>query len=395
MFFQAFDEKNECAAVYANGALQQDYSDLVLSKTWGYTKHVNAPSALYAHIWSGGQSLSEACPESLKEEYQRLHIKGTAFIKAFATCKINLDDVCFYDLVPNSYLLDLCELKNKVSEHVFETYDKPKNYDFLVGLTKMLTKISSQELSLTTANIDLGSATGRKLKTKIETGYNKIYYDQWKTVTGRLTTKPDSFPILTMDSRHRHIIKPKNNWIVEIDFNAAELRTLLALNNVQQPEGDIHDWIGETVFKGKKTRDEVKKKVFAWLYNPKASNKKLEAVFKRQDALEEYYYDGFVHTPLGRKIKTTDHKALNYLVQSTTSDLFLTQLMKIDKILENRKSFISFCVHDSAVIDFSDEDRDVIKEIVSVFADTQFGNFKCNLNAGKNYGSLRRLEWKQ
>ena len=110
MFFQAFDEKNECAAVYANGALQQDYSDLVLSKTWGYTKHVNAPSALYAHIWSGGQSLSEACPESLKEEYQRLHIKGTAFIKAFATCKINLDDVCFYDLVPNSYLLDLCEL---------------------------------------------------------------------------------------------------------------------------------------------------------------------------------------------------------------------------------------------------------------------------------------------
>ena len=395
MFFQAFDEKNECAAVYANGALQQDYSGLELGKTWGYTKHVNAPNAMYAHIWSGGQSLSEACPEVLKEEYQRLHTKGAAFIKAFATCKINLDDVCFYDLVPNSYLLDLCDLKNKISEHVFETYNKPKNYDFLVGLTKMLAKISSQDLNLSTANIDLGSATGRKLKAKIETGHNKIYYDQWKTVTGRLTTKSDSFPILTMDSRHRHVVKPKNDWIIEIDFNAAELRTLLALNNVEQPEGDIHDWIGETVFKGKKTRDEVKKKVFAWLYNPKASNKKLEAVFKRQDALEEYYYDGFVHTPFGRKIKTTDHKALNYLVQSTTSDLFLTQLMKIDKILENRKSFISFCVHDSAVIDFSDEDRDVIKEIVSVFADTQFGNFKCNLNAGKNYGSLRRLEWKQ
>ena len=391
MFFQAFDEKNECAAVYVNGALQQDYSDLELSKTWGYTKHVNAPSALYAHIWSGGQSLSEACPESLKEEYQRLHIKGTAFIKAFATCKINLDDVCFYDLVPNSYLLDLCELKNKVSEHVFETYDKPKNYDFLVGLTKMLTKISSQELNLTTTNIDLGSATGRKLKTKIKTGHNKIYYDQWKTVTGRLTTKPESFPILTMDSRHRHVIKPKNNWIVEIDFNAAELRTLLALNGVSQPEEDIHDWIGKTVFKGKKTRDEVKKKVFAWLYNPKASNKKLEAVFKRQDVLEEHYYDGFVHTPFGRKIKASDHKALNYLIQSTTSDLFLTQLMKIDKMLEDRQSFISFCVHDSAVIDFSDEDRDLVKEIVKVFSDTQFGNFKSSLNAGKDYGSLKTL----
>jgi hypothetical protein len=395
MFFQAFDEKEECHAVYSNSKLHDDVTDLELTRTWAYTEHVQRSGIIYAHIWALGKNLQEACPEDLKEEYEALHSKGVAFIKAFATCKINLNDVCFYDLVPRSYLMELCEMKNKISKHVFENIEKPENYDFLVDLTKMLTKMSHQNLNLTTKNINLGSISGRNLKSKIESGCKNIFYDQWKSTTGRLTTKQNSFPILTMDKRHRHVIEPKNDWFVEVDYNAAELRTLLALNGVSQPEGDIHEWLGETVFKGKKTRDEVKKKVFAWLYNPKASNKKLEAVFKRTGALEEYYYDGCVHTPFGRKIKTTDHKALNYLIQSTASDLFLTQLMKIDKILDNRDSFISFCVHDSAVIDFSDADRDVIKNVVETFSNTQFGDFKCNLNAGKNYGSLRRLSWKQ
>lgn len=391
MYFQALDEKKECNAVYADGQLRYDIEDLTLDRTWAYTEHYDTSDVLYAQIWSLGMTLRQACPENLKEELELLYSKGTAFIKAFATCKVNLNDVCFYDLVPKKYLAQLCEVKNQVSQHVFENFDKPENYNFLVDLTKMVTKISHQNLNLSVDDLNLASVSGRKLKNKIESGCNSIAYDHWKSVTGRLTTKAQSFPILTLDRRHRHVIRPSNDWIVEIDYNAAELRTLLALNGVSQPKEDIHEWIGETVFKGKKTRDEVKKKVFAWLYNPKASNKKLEAVFKRQDALEEYYYDGHVHTPFGRKIKTTDHKALNYLIQSTTSDLFLRQLVKIDKMLEGRQSFVSFCVHDSAVIDFSDEDRDLIKKIVKVFSDTQFGNFKSSLNAGKDYGNLKTL----
>jgi len=391
MFFQAFDEKQECHAVYCNNELHYDTTDLDLQKTWAYTEHVQGEEILYAHFWSLGSSLQQACPVDLKDEYDILHKKGMAFIKAFATCKVDLNDVCFYDLVPKNYLIKLCEMKNKISKHVFDTIEKPENYDFLVDLARMVTKMSNQRLNLSAKDINLASLTGRKLKNKIDSGQASILYDQWKSTTGRLTTKTSSFPILTLDKRHRHVIRPNNDWFVEIDYNAAELRTLLALNGASQPEGDIHEWIGETVFKGKKTRDEVKKKVFAWLYNPKASNKKLEAVFSREQVLDEYYYDGFVHTPFGRRIAATDHKALNYLVQSTTSDLFLTQLMKIDKMLKGRKSYISFCVHDSAVIDFSDSDRDILKDMIEIFSDTQFGKFRASLSAGKNYGDLKNL----
>jgi hypothetical protein len=390
MYFQTLDEKKECNAVYADGQLRYDIAGLNLKRTWSCTGP-EEDDVLYAQVWARGKTLQQACPESLKPEYEELHAKGSAFIKAFATCKINLSDVCFYDLIPKKYLVDLCEIKNKISQHIFENTEKPKNYDFLVDLTKIVTKISRQKMNLTTSNMNLASISGRKLKNKIDSGATHIYYDQWRSATGRLTTKPNSFPILTLDKRHRQVIKPVNDWLVEVDYNAAELRTLLALNGIQQPEGDIHAWISQTVFNGKKTRDEVKKKVFAWLYNPKASNKKLEAFFRRGDALKEYYHDGFVHTPFGRKIKTTDHKALNYLVQSTTSDLFLTQLIKINKMLEGKRSYISFCVHDSAVIDFSDDDRDLLKKVVETFSDTQFGCFKASLSAGKDYGGLKKL----
>ena len=80
------------------------------------------------------------------------------------------------------------------------------------------------------------------------------------TKTGRLTTKKSSFPILTLDSTFRSVIKPQNDWLVELDFNAAELRTLLSLAGKEQPKEDIHDWNMKTVLKRAKSREDAKKK---------------------------------------------------------------------------------------------------------------------------------------
>ena len=64
-------------------------------------------------------------------------------------------------------------------------------------------------------------------------------------------------------------------------------------------------------------------------------------------------------------------------------------------LLKNRTSYVSFCIHDSLVIDFSVEDRSLLQEIVDKFSNTELGFFKINLSAGKNYGEMRKLEWKQ
>ena len=97
---------------------------------------------------------------------------------------------------------------------------------------------------------------------KIKQKGPNIVYDLFGSKTGRLTTKKNSFPILTMDKKYRSIIKPKNDCFLELDFNSAEIRTFLALQGLEQPKQDIHAWTGKNVFKGQLTRDEVKKKFF-------------------------------------------------------------------------------------------------------------------------------------
>ena len=103
--------------------------------------------------------------------------------------------------------------------------------------------------------------------------------------------------------------------------------------------------------------------------------------------LDKYYKDGYIHTPYGRKIKVEQRKALNYLIQSTTADRVLEKAVLIDKMLEGKKSFISHIVHDEIVIDFANEDRDIVIGIKNIFED----GYLANINAGKDYFNLKEL----
>ena len=198
--------------------------------------------------------------------------------------------------------------------------------------------------------------------------------------------------MLTLNKDLRSVIEPNNDCLLELDYNAAEIRVLLHLLGQKQPHGDIHAWISENIFDNKYSRDKTKKKVFAWLYNPKAKNKNLNSFLNRDALYDKYYKGGFVETPFGRKIKVSRDKAINYLVQSAASDLFLTSAIKIDKLLEKKKSSVYFCIHDSIVLDYAEEDRGIVDEIIKEFSDTKFGIFNTNLSMGRNFGAMRKIK---
>ena len=56
------------------------------------------------------------------------------------------------------------------------------------------------------------------------------------------------------------------------------------------------------------------------------------------------------------------------------------------------KSKIAFCIHDSLILDFSDDDRESLPDIIKTFSDTDFGTFKVNVQAGKNFGEMKEMK---
>jgi len=177
---------------------------------------------------------------------------------------------------------------------------------------------------------------------------------------------------------------------VELDFNAAELRTLLALSGREQPQEDLHEWNVKNVYRGQVTRDDAKRRIFAWLYNPSSKDRLASRAYNREAVVQKYFEENQVKTFFNRAIPADDHHALNYIIQSTTSDLFLKRAVEVGKILQDKKSDIAFLLHDSMVIDFAKEDTNLLNDIIAVFSDTDFGRYLTNVSVGKDYGNMKR-----
>ena len=395
MIFQPLDPKGDCKGVYADGALQFGEIPSGLTKTWSPASYLIGKDVKYASLFVGGASLRDICPEKHKQDYERVSGKMKAYLRSFVQSRVDLNELCFFDLVPQRFLVEYFESKNAITEHVFENFEKPVNYDFLARLSEIIHLIRYQKLNIDSSVLSSMGASlkGRRLLKSLRKVEPYISYNVFGTITGRLTTNKSSFPILTLPRESRGIIKPTNDYFVELDYNAAEIRVLLALNKISQPSGDIHDWIRSHIFNKSLTREESKKKTFAWLYNPEAKNIKLERVFNKEGLVSEYWKGEAVQTPFDRKIKADSAHSLNYLIQSTSSDLFLKQMIKVFDFLKDKRSHIAFCMHDSLTIDLHEDEKQILPALKRIFSDTELGEFKTNVSAGLHYGTMKKMNF--
>ena len=365
-----------------------------IGRTWKYAEYLEESDVEYANLLCGNRSLNDVCPAHLIDDWVAVEDKLKAFYRSFVLAKVSMEENCFFDLVPKPFLLEYCEIRNKITQYVFENYEKPENYDFMVEITKVLTRIRHQKL-----NIDVSSLSDKAHMPKFRQAMRKFVnispYCNFVvngTRTGRLSFVRNSFPIMTIDKDFRSIVKPTNDWFLELDFNAAEVRTLMALGGSNVPLEDIHDWNARNLFNAGTTREEAKQRFFSWLYDENKINPNLSKYYDR-DKVREMYFDGqVVKTMCGREIETEQRTALNYIIQSTTSDLFMKQMIKIHDYLKDKQSFIAFSLHDSLVLDFSKEDLKNVPELVTMFSNTDLGQYLTNVSIGKNFGEMKK--WK-
>jgi len=398
--FVTLDDKSECVGVYCDGELHFDSIPEDLTHTWCHTdslKTIGASKVEYANLYCQGKTLEQVCPKDMRSRWEKINKRMAAYFSSFIEAKVDLSENCFFDLIPKQYLTEYCDLKTRIVKSVFAEHDKPQNYDLLKDLVVMVGDIKKRKITLDMASLrkqahkrrarDLLKSFKEKSKT------NFIVYDPFKTKTGRLAVKSGSFPILNLDKEFRTVVLPENDLLLELDYNAAEIRVLLALAGMEQPEGDIHQWHASHL---NVSRERAKELVLSWLYGSKTSDigENIQKLYDKDKILTSFYnrQEDSVTTPMGRTIKTDDFRALNHLVQSTTADMVFEQMAKVYRHLQGKESFIKFCLHDSIVIDLKKEDLDGIMDLVDLFSNTRFGRIRVGASAGKNFGNMKKLE---
>lgn len=392
MIFQAIDDSKICVGIYADGELVFDELPDELTKTWKYAAYLDDRGIEYAYIYAHGKALLDVCPEHLIEDWKRVKKKFEAYLKTFEIAKVSLYDNCLYDLVPHGFLKEFFDVRNNITKHVFENYEKPANYDFLSETYKTTYDIKHQQLNIDFNSIQKSNLTHamKGFLYNLKKYEKRCVYNIFGTVTGRFTNTAGSFPILTMPKALRSIVKPQNDWLLALDYNGAEVRTLLSLSGEEQPEHDIHEWNAKNIFDVELEREEAKKRFFAWLYNPKSDDIKCDT-YNRDKILDKYWLNGKLETVYGRVIEVDKDKALNYCLQSTCADTISDRMNTIHAFLKDKKSKIAFSVHDEIVIDMANEDKKHIPEIIEMFANNKLGKFSTTVKAGKNFGDLRKL----
>ena len=376
MVLQTLDIKNNCQGIYLDGNFILDPSEDDLSKykvAWKHSPMLKEDEKyryLYLSLKNEDLSQYSSDPSLFLDSFKKIR----AHRKAALTAKVNLSNECFFDLMPHHQLSKWFRLREQALKNVLSNLDRQPDYEILHKAHVLTSNISRQD-------IWFGKETG------------KVIYNIFGSATGRLTTEKGSVPVLTLKKEQRKLLKPQNDAFVELDLNAAEIRTLLGLMGEPQPEGDIHEWVLKNVFSDQLTREEIKVKVFSWLYNFSASKNQLDKIFSRQ-IFRDFYSseEQLLKTPFGRKIKVEERKAQNYLLQSTTSDQVVENAYKIQKLLRSKKSNIAFTLHDSIILDMSREDAIMLPQIKKQFENTRWGDFMSTCKIGKNFGSLKELK---
>lgn len=374
MILQTLDIKDNCTGIFHNNEILLDNFQELLdqySLAWKHSSILDDEKYKYLYLLVKEEDLSSYCSDP--ELFITYKKKLEAHQKAAISAKVSLQDTCFFDLLPEHQLLKWFRVRANAMSNLQKTLSFKKDYDILHKAHVLTTTIAKQDINF-------------------DNKVSRVLYNIFGSATGRLTTQRGSVPVLTLKKEHRELIKPQNDAFIELDLNAAEVRTLIALSGREQPQGDIHEWIVDNVFDGEIERSKAKIELFAWLYNPSNSKSQFDKIFSRQ-IFRDFFdsEDKVLTTPFGRRLAVEERKAQNYLLQSTTSDIVIQNAYKIMKMLKNRKSKIAFTLHDSIIIDMDKKDAIMLRDIKEQFEETPWGAFRSTCKIGKTFGDLKDL----
>lgn len=211
----------------------------------------------------------------------------------------------------------------------------------------------------------------------IDGEYTHTQYN-FKTLTGRPSNKFKgvNYAALNKDNGSRECFIPRNNSFIEFDIGAYHPTLLAKLVGYDFGDQDIHMAFAKMYgVDYKKAKELTFKQLYGGVFD---QYKDLEFFKKVQvytdDLWAKFQNEGFIECPISKhrfeKSKLEDmkpQKLLNYLLQNLETSYNVCILWEIIKLLKNKKTKLILYTYDSFLFDFSKEEKELYKSIMSLF----------------------------
>lgn len=240
-----------------------------------------------------------------------------------------------------------------------------------------------------------------KIALKYNGSFKRVIYDPFpKTGYGRYGLKENSFEILSCSKQERGKIESisEDYILVEFDYNAFEIRTLLALCKIKQPQEDLYTLLSSQ--QNKLSRDEFKKFMITKLYSNNPDKILLNIIQKRKLKEKFPLKNGKVINIFGKILESDEYHYYSRLLQSTAAYILFQQMFKLISYikLNNLKSNIAFCIHDSICMNVHSSEKQHILEFKKILSNVDIENlnyrddFLIKTKQGIKYSGLEVIE---
>jgi hypothetical protein len=215
------------------------------------------------------------------------------------------------------------------------------------------------------------------------------------TSAGRPSNSFGSINFAALEPHKRSFIRPRNDHLMEFDYDAYHVRILGDLMGYDLPTTSVHEHLSQ--YYGDVTYGESKAITFRYLYGtipPQVSelNPFFRGVKDLSDLLwQEFTQKGFIETPVYKRRMLrknlpdmSQNKLLNYYIQATETERNIRSIIELQRYLYKKKTKLVLYNYDSFLFDVRDDEQvlDGVREIL------EQKKFITKCKTGPNYGEM-------
>lgn len=311
--------------------------------------------------------------------FKLLHEKFTAELRVLQTCKFPVTQ--FMDFLDQKNMWNFYTEYKQACLYLYEKYNAISDYEQLAKAFIVSEHIHENYLIYNNSPV-------------------KVSFNPF-TDYGRYGLNAGSFNILSLSKERRYkLVAPKDYMFFEFDFNAFEIRVLLAILKINQPKGDLYEFLHSMSYDFRQ-REQFKQFLISSIYSKNEHKTVLFKFLKARNFYQKYpLIDGSVRNIFGKKMDSDEYHLMSRILQSTAAYILYQQLFELMIYMHKNalKSKLSFCIHDSVCLLIHKDERHLIKEIENIISYVKIekldyaSKFQMKIKNGYTYGDMKIYE---